>query len=255
MALKRLSTEEMVQLSASWVTEGSEVRKAIVAVPELSAVIGRVEAAHTALHTMQRSRQDSRLSKLAAEAAEEDLAHDTAVRGIVSFLSGLALLSDEKTAEELSDLQAVLFPDGLSLVQKSYRAEAGAGELLRTRLEAEPSIRKRLKEIPVLRKTLAQMVDSLLARAKRLGELENERAAIEAAVADAIDGNKITAARNQWIRSVNALIANAELAELDDKTQALLFGALRLAEKKADQRGKSPSEPAALPAPAPEKPD
>ena len=43
-------------------------------------------------------------------------------------------------------------------------------------------------------------------------------------------------ARNRWIRAVNALAANAEAAELDAKTDHLIFGAYRQAEKTAARR-------------------
>lgn len=135
MALKRLTTEDMAQLSGPWVTAGTDARKAILAVPEMAGVLPKV----------------------------------------------------------------------------------------------------------------------LLARASRLGELEDERAAIESAAAGPSDGARLVTARNQWIRAVNALVANADLAERDEAKSRLIFGSLRLAEKKADRRGKVPAAEAPEQQAAPEK--
>jgi hypothetical protein len=46
-------------------------------------------------------------------------------------------------------------------------------------------------------------------------------------------------ARNKWIRNVNVLLAVAEAAELPPETMKLLFGPLRSAEAKADQRARA----------------
>ncbi len=50
-------------------------------------------------------------------------------------------------------------------------------------------------------------------------------------------GTRQVTARNGWIRAVNALVAVAALSKLDEETDHLIFGALRLAEKHADHRG------------------
>lgn len=253
MALKRLTTEEMVQLSGPWVTEGTDARQAILSVPEMAGVLPRVDAAHSALHGAQPGADDPRLAKLQEEAAGEDLEHDTLVRGIHTFLTGLALLcGNTATAESLLKLRDFLLPAGLDTAQKSYRAEAGAGDLLKTRLAGDAGAKKQLKDIPVLKKNLGQFVDALLQKARRLGELEDERAQIVSTPAGPSDGAKLLAARNQWIRAVNALVANGELAQPPEDVDRLVFGALRLAEKAADRRVKVTAVEDA-PEPAPEK--
>lgn len=240
MAVKRLTTEEMVQASGPWVTEGSEARKAILAVPVLHGLLPKVEAAHVALLDAQPGPNNPRLAALQAEEQALDLEHDTLIRGTHMLLTALSLLSGSpEAAEGLLRLRDFLLPQGLEVTQATYRAEAGAGELLKKRLGDDASVKKQLKEIPVLsaKQSLWTFVEGWLGRAKKLGELENERAQI-AAPGGPSDGAKLVAARNQWIRAVNALVANGELAELDAATDRLIFGALRLAEKAADRRGK-----------------
>jgi hypothetical protein len=161
------------------------------------------------------------------------------MRGVHGVLSSLALLAGAGTQRDaFLELRDVLLPEGLEGTQKSYRAEAGAADLLRTRLAAEPAAKKHLKEIPVLKLSALHFVEQWMASAKRLGELEDERGKLAGAPSNG-NGTQAVAARNQWIRAVNALVANAELAELDEETDRLLFGALRLAEKAADRRGRA----------------
>lgn len=253
MALKRLTTEEMVQISASWVAKGGPARKAIGASPELAGLLPRLDAAHQALHAAQPTVEDPRLAALGVEAAAVDLAHDTAIRGLQGLLSSLALLAGPgPRADELGKLLELLLPDGLEATQKTYRAEAGAADLLATRLAGEPAAKKLLKEIPAAPKRTAQhVVDEWLAHAKRLGALEDERARLLGAIPSG-EGTKTVAARNQWIRAANALIANAALGEIDAPLDQLLFAALRLAEKAANRRGKpAPEADEAAPPPAP----
>ena len=247
MAAKRLTTDEMVQISGPWITKGSAARTAIAAVPEMAGLLPRVDEAHQALHDAQPSAGDPRLAALQDEAASVDAQHDTLIRGVSMTLTALALLSDAAKASALLKLQEVLLPDGLGSIQKTFRAEAGAAELLKTRLAADPSLKKQLKDIPVFKHTLGHFVEEWLGHAKRLGELEDERAAIVSGGPG--DGAKLLAARNQWVRAVNALVANAAMAELDEPTDQLIFGAFRLAEKTADRRAKASSE---APSPAPE---
>lgn len=255
MALKRLRTGEMVQLSLPWITEHSEAHKAILATPELAGLLPRVEAGHKALHDAQPVRDESRLVKLQQKAAALDLRHDEIVRGAYWLLTALAWLSgDAATAERLMRLRDQLFPAGLDAAQKPYREEAGATAMLQSRLAADSAAKKHLKEIPVLKKNLAQVVEELISVGKKLGDTEDERAALLTDGGPS-DGAKVVLARNQWIRAVNAMLANAELAELDEDASRLIFGALRHADKMADRRkpvaGDAPEDapaPVAIPA-------
>lgn len=237
MALKRLSTEEMVQLSGPWVTDGTDARQAILAEPTIAGVLPHVEAAHQGLHEAQPTGEDPRLAEVQEEAAGVDLDHDTIVRGAHGLLTSLALLcGDAAKAGELLALRDFLLPDGLETMQKSYRAESGAGSFLETRLAEDADKKKQLEAIPVLDKNLGDHVGVLLAKAKHLGELEDERAKLVSSGANPSDAAKLLAARNRWIRTVNALVANAAMAELPEATDHLVFDALRVAEKAADRR-------------------
>ena len=65
----------------------------------------------------------------------------------------------------------------------------------------------------------------------------------------------INTARLRWVRSVNAILANAELIGVDEATDHLLFAALRAAERTADNRACGAEDTATYaPSPSPVQP-
>lgn len=238
MALKRLTTDEMIQLSGAWVPGGA-AHAVIASQPELAALAARLEAARNDLIGLQPSPDDPRLAALAREAAEVDLRHDAVVRGLHEILSSLAMLSsDEARTEALLRVRDALLPEGLETIQRTYRAQAGAVERLRARLESDASLRATLETESVGGKTLSAYVAEWIATGQRLGEIETERATISGPTAPSV-GSREVAARNQWIRIVNVLIANAALAGVEGEADTQLFAALRIAERNADRRGRA----------------
>ena len=259
MALKRLLTEEMVQISGAWVDANSASRKALLAVPELAGLVSRVDAAHAGLLGTQAGPEDPRLAALMLEANAVDLRHDATIRAMHMFLTAQALVLDSSgsadAAGKMLKLRDTLLPDGLQATQLTYRGEAGAAELLVKRMADDPSVATALQGLQVGGRSGADIVADWIESARKLGKLEDERAKLVPSAGPG-DGSKVVAARNVWIRSVNALVANAELTELDKDAERLLFGPLRLAEKTADRRVKAPVDaaPAVAPEGAPAKP-
>lgn len=248
MALKRLKTDEMIQLSGAWVSGGTS-HATIAKVPELVGLVQRIEEVRNTLIALQAPPPDPRLALLSKEAAEVDLRHDAVARGIHTTLSGHAMLAGEsKEADRLLELRDILLPEGLEMILRSYRAQAGAVERLRARLEAEPALRARLDAISVAGKALSAHVDEWISTGLRLGEIEAERGAL-AGPSGPSAGSREVDARNQWIRTVNALLANALLAGIEGETDTQLFGALRIAERNADRRGRSRGGQEPSPAP------
>ena len=240
MAFKRLSSEEMLQLSGAWVDPLSEARAAILATPDLAPAMPRVTAAHGALASLaQPVKADPRLAAISEEEGSLDARHDDVIRGGYGVLTGAAFLLGAG-GRALLALRDSLFPDGLSSVQKTYRAEAGQAAQLAGRLT--PALRAQLASIGVgpedEKKTLEQFVDELIGLGAQLGALEDEKGRLQPAPGQASHqgGAALLAARNQWIRVANALVANGEAAQLDEATDKLIFGPLRAAEKAADRR-------------------
>ncbi len=238
MALKRMTTEEMAQVSRPWVATDSPARKALHSVPALKGLVDHIDKAHKALHEAQPGVAKKRINEISAEAAAVDGEHDALIRGTHTFLGAYAMLAEGTSeADMYTGLCDLLLPEGLEHTQKTYRGEAGAAELLKTRIDSDANVKKQLKEIlGPGKKPIGHFVNAWIEKARRLGELEDERVSL--ATLGEGTGTKQAAARNGWIRAVNALVAVAELSKLDEETDHLIFGALRLAEKHADNRGR-----------------
>ena len=230
MALRRLTAEEMVQLSAPWVAPDSEEHTVIMSVPLLAALLPQLAAAHQLLSSMVPAAQSTKIKELSATEAEVDAQHDTLVRGIHGGLSSLALIS--ANGAELISLRDLLLPEGLLHTQRSYRGEAGYAALLEPRLDADT--RKRLAAVTLHDRTLEALVDEWLQLAKQLGELEAQKARLVGPTGNT--ALEISQARYGWIRMVKALLANAELAQINEAQEQLLFAALHAAELTADRR-------------------
>ncbi len=245
MALKRMLSDEMIHVSSAWIDPKSGARKAILANPILAPILPCIQKAHDTLAVAtQPSVADPRLSEIIEEESRDDSRHDEIIRGTDSFLSGACmLLGPDKAATDLSTLRDFLMPDGLESLRKTYRAEAGQASQLADRLS--PEVRAQLASISVGRKsdkkTLAQFVDEWIRLGAALGKLEAEKAQLLAprSQSDPGQGSQVVKARNQWIRTANALIASASIANIDEEADSLIFGTLRATEKVADRRGRS----------------
>jgi hypothetical protein len=232
MALKNMSMEEMLMISQAWVSPENPAREAIGGVPRLAGVLPDLEGAHAAMYAVTPKAQDPRKAEIARTAVEVDALHDRFARGIHGYLTEAAALDD--SGAELLALRDTLMPDGLAkVVQATYRGQAGYGRLLRERLT--PALRAQLEALPLRRGNLLGPVESWLSAADRLGELEEERARLDTAQTPST-AQQVIDARNRWVRVVNAFESLAALADLDATTERLVFGPLRDAEAKADQR-------------------
>lgn len=238
MALKSLSTGEMVTVARGWTEPGPahdavQVRPALAAfLPKFSRVLVGIVAANRAADGAHAATLDA----LAAEATTVDAVHDAAVIATHRYLEALAEISGDGS---LLELLAVLLPQGRAHARLSFRGEAGEAALLTERLAANPALKKRLKEIPVLKGNLWSTVEQWLTAAKRLGQIEAERAQLLHADSDQATRADGVKARNEWVRTVHALRAVAETEELGEATYTLIFGTLDATEAAATRRAKA----------------
>jgi hypothetical protein len=244
MAAKALTTDEMIGVSNGLVEEGQSPREAAKKVPAAAALLPRIAKVHAGVLAVLPEPENPRLAEIKSESSAVDLRHDNIIRGGHGLLTSLALLTaDADRAAEYIELRDFLFPDGLESIQKSYSAEAGQAERLKKRLT--PARKRQLKAIAASDASLLAYVNELLAKGKRLGELEAERATIEEAPAEGESAAQATVtARNRWIRAMNAFVSVVEDAELDPKVEAAILAGYRAAERKAATR-KGPAQPAA----------
>jgi hypothetical protein len=246
MARKHLTSDEMIQVTKTWVDAQSKANQAIVLVDDLAGLLKRLQTAHDALTVALQPIINVELQKIIDQEAVLDLRHDAIIRGCWWFLTGMADMIGGDVGMAILALRDTLIPDGLSSQQKSYRGEAGQAELLGKRLT--PEIKQQLDSIlvgpapaPV---PLTTFINEWLTVGTQLGSLEDKKGTLQDAPS-VTQGQAELNARNQWIRVVNAFVANGELAGLDDPTDALIFGPLRANEKAADQRARDAEKKAA----------
>lgn len=244
MAFKNLYPDEMIQISGTWIDPASKAHEAILANDEIKPITGRIRAAHELLATAAQPVDTPRLNTIIEQEARIDARHDAIIRGIWGFLTAKAELIGGDAGNAFISLRDLLLPDGLQSQLKTYRGEAGQALQLADRMT--PAVRAQTDGILIGQgpnaQTLTYYVDELIDLGKQLGTFENERAVLEAGEHD---GGALQKARNKWVRVVNAFVSNAEMAELDAETDALLFEPLRVAEKKADERARQTAAAAA----------
>ncbi|AKV01579.1 hypothetical protein AKJ09_08242 [Labilithrix luteola] len=145
---------------------------------------------------------------------------------------------------EIEAARALLTPEGIAIISTSYRNEAGAATLLKSRLGSAAEVKSLLASVVVdKKKTLASFVNERISHGERLGVLEDERAQLRLAATESSAVANVNA-RNAWIRAVNALIANAELAGISPEHDAtILVRSARLKPKPTAVANLRPSSP------------
>lgn len=237
MALKTLTTAEMITLSARWTDPRSDAFQAITGIPTAAPVLTHLSAAHAGLLATQPKAPDSaRLAALSEEAGAIDVRHDTVKRAVEGILAGFAEAApDAAGAEPLLRLRQIVLPDGLAATQRSYRDEAGEGALLAERLT--PGVKDALGKLQTPFGTVLDLVTEGISLAARLGALEDERAKLSQAKPQPPTAADVVTARNKWIRATSALVSMLELHEPEPAMLDKLLGPLRQAEAVADRRG------------------
>lgn len=235
MSLKQLTTGEMINLSHPWVQPHGPVRALLAGIPAVQSVLPFVEAAHAGLVATQPPDIQPEMQKLTKEATDLDASHDRYVTSIYGLLGDLAKLAPTPAdAEAMLGLRSHLFPDGIAVVNRTYRDEAGQALLVDGRLtDADRAL---LAKTPVWGRTLADQVKDWRHTAFQLGQVEDRRQALLSTQQTGQRQADVAAARNQWIRAVNAFAANFDLAHVDEKTRLAVFGPLDAMAKATEGR-------------------
>lgn len=231
MGMSRLTIQEMSQITLPWVTVGEAARTAIEKNPLLASLLPPLLQAHESTYALRAQTDDPRSQFVSEQLAALDGRHDDLIRGMHGVLTSLALVSD--APEEILDVRDFLFPDGLAHIKMTYRGEAEhAAQIVAS---MDDRYKARLQTITLYKTNLLNLTLEWLDVAKQLGALEEARSRM--IPLDAATAAEICSTRFAWMRVVNAVIANAKLAELDPDTDQLLFSALRTAIQIADVRG------------------
>ncbi|MSP60216.1 MAG: hypothetical protein EXR72_07720 [Myxococcales bacterium] len=208
MALKDMSTAQMIHLTSPWVTKDHPDRAALAAIPCTAALLPILEAAHADLLAAQPYvSEPERLSFLQVQERDIDLRHDDLMRGVFAMVTGMAFLArDMETRALYTAVRDLCLPDGIAATQRTYKEEAGEALLLKARLT--PEARALLARVKTPEGSLADAVGDWMALAGQLGQLEEERDGLIGSAPRPADRR---AARNQWIRTVNTIAANLDL--------------------------------------------
>ncbi len=235
MSLRKLTTAEMVSLTASWVESGHADRRALESVPALAGFLPEIERAQSAVLATQSDAVDARLVAIREAQKELDRRHDALARAIWHAVNAQIHHAEVSAPAEVAvwqNLRDTLFPDRLRVVQYSYRQEAGHARLLASRLTAAD--RSRLERIPLGSDSLLGVIQRWVDVAAELGEFENQRTDRR--------GNQtrasIARARGVWTQVVRTLRMMIETVGVEDPVildmMARIDAAMRVASRRGD---------------------
>jgi hypothetical protein len=236
LALMNLFPDEMLAVSRPMVDSSSKSYAVIIAHDDLKAPYKRLQAAHAGLSNAAQPKAD-RIQEIILAQAKLDVRHDAIIRGLWGFFSALAELVGGDGAASLLALRDLLIPDGLLSQKKTYGGQAGQATQLALRMT--PDIRKRTDAFLIgegaAARTLTSYLEEWISLGEQLNTYEVERGTLEI---EPSVGASLHNARLDWVRAMNAMVANAEMAGPTPADMAVLFGGLQSAERKADERAR-----------------
>jgi hypothetical protein len=189
--------------------------------------IGRV---HKLISEFRRQRMsvEALLAALTEKLTFLDELHDRKARSLHNLLLSLAdATNNPAQARKLRDLDALLFPHQLRIVQMSYFDEAGAVIELEQRVT--PEVMRTLESIRVGDQTLADVYREWVEAGHELGRLVQERARVEASLS--VNGSTapqthVRQVRSAWIRGVRLLLDTLDMFELSDAARESILAPL-----------------------------
>lgn len=170
----------------------------------------------------------SELARLTEQIAEEDGFHDEALRFGYSYLDSYTHFHIVAVRHIARQMQALLMPDGIALVNKSLEEEIGR---LKVRADAcTPEVRAVLAKFKLVEwegapLTFEQWLEEVLqASTRRLAALVEERKRI-ALVSDDPSPEALLNAKRGIIRIINQTFESFETVDIDPTARALIVGA------------------------------
>ncbi len=258
MMLRFLSAGEMVTVSDRMLNPAQRCYQLMVKMPPVAPLLPGLKTVHQRLFSMQPQKKSAAAAAQIKQLLGLDADHDTCVRGLIAFTQALQHQTDDPAEKEAwASLQQTLFPVVASVIIRSYADEAGQAKLAAARLTDADKKRCKatLLTTPTGKETLMAWVERYFASADKLGV-----AASTSLIPDT--GPKsadLLRARNQWIRTVSAILAVLDLptetpaeaalvAELDRELRAPLR---ELERRTAGRRAVPDEDPEPVPVPLP----
>jgi hypothetical protein len=268
MAFKDLDINEMVSLFSPFVNEQA-TKTLFLSIPEIAGLHPKVVAAHDMVVSVRPVEDvtDPEIAEISAKQRPLDQQHDQFARcsaWVLEARRARALAEDppdEVTAAACGEVLAALLPEGTSITNASYRAEAGNVERVE-RLLADPAnaaMKTLLKSIPVKKgENVLETVGLWIQAGTELGKLEAKKAARLAFLQGqaAPPQRVIQSARSQWIKVASLLVQALDVSDAPDHLKVAIVHPLLDAAERAGQRtlrrnaGKPESPAAPSPSPA-----
>lgn len=246
MALKNLTDNEMVALSAAWV-DAKRARGLLEAQPMLAGLLPAIDEAHAALlaagGAKTETAEERERAALYQECVALDQRHDRVGRGVFQLLGALADLSDDPDeAAALLATRTKLFPENsLAVLSATWKGQAGNAHRLKETVLSDPEIKAALKAIPLSNKrTLLDGARAFVDAGLELGRLDDRRTSLTDASVKADGRAQRGTARNRWIALGNTLVHLIDdVIGLTGAERHAVIGALVETEAKADARAAS----------------
>ena len=230
MNLNALPTNVMLAHSGYWLVDEA-LRAKLAAHPLGAAILMELTRVHERLQgQVERRRQLAlALARLTELLSALDLTHDNMARAIHAVLEALLMATRDPEAREIYlHLRDLLFPEGLSIVSRTYAYQAGAAQALVARVSEEDLAR--LTAIPVGPETLADWYRAWITAGAQLGKHLHEREALVAHTGrggTAIAEVDTRAARLEWIEIVRTLLDALDIMKLAPEAREQLQGPLQ----------------------------
>jgi hypothetical protein len=260
--LKHMNGAEMIGITGPWGIDAK--RKAVfLSIPEIAALHPQVLKIHSEVLAAQPAEAavSEALQKIIDAETAVDAIHDPLARAVSSGLTAdrdqslAAEKPNPENAKQAEQVQAKLFPNGMSIINASFLAESGNTARVATLLVEEPEVAAFLKSIPVRGKgTLLDTTHRWIAAGAQLGKLERQREEQEAKEATKPVGKGgMNALRSRWIKVVSQVLSNLELSEAPAEAIELIRGPVQKASERAGKRYEG-APPEATPAADPTAP-
>lgn len=242
MAIKDVKTGEMIDITRDWLTE--EKRTIFEAYPLTREYPPLLQSIHTSLSKTEQSKTDSlseeERKKLSELLDELDDRFDSTARDVDIICKAFARAFPDKS-QAYTKVRTVILPDGLSIINTSYRNEAGETERIVERLERNPDVRKTIDKTKLNDVPFSEWVDRLVDAGRRIGPLaaryDVPKSQREAVLAEFKE-------RNRWTKMVTTLRRTIDLAEWTPEHIEAIFGQV---DRLSAAREKSPAKPEQTP--------
>jgi hypothetical protein len=231
MKFNILPTYVMLSHTGQWL-ENDELRAQLIAHPIGAALMAEVERIHTRLagQAERRRQLDVLLAQLGALLSALDLTHDSMARAIHGMLEALLAAARDATAAGFYlRLRDLLFPEGLSIVSRTYSYEAGAIKALEARVTADDIAAMATIRVGTGAETLADWYRAWIESGKGLGKHVHERDVLLArtvrggSAADTVD---LRAVRLDWINIVRTFLSSLDIMRVSLEVRERLLSPL-----------------------------